>query len=187
MSSFFQNNIEIKLQETILMKWMTDILKKFSKRKEPFTPSLAHSLSLMCEWVKKVGKQGVKCLNEVGWSEWSLGQNVWQRKSFQINIQIFHVYKQNYSFLKYVNYQKLKEMYGYSRKVTNSIPSYLNTSWLTLSQHLTHPLQSFNHSSRGWRRARGSNALCARRLCSSSHWLMDAAAMVTVMKAVELD
>ncbi|XP_050719934.1 uncharacterized protein LOC127000350 isoform X2 [Eriocheir sinensis] len=59
------NNIEVKLQETILMKWMIDILKKFCKRKEPFTPSLAHSLSLMCEWVKKAGKQAVKSLNEV--------------------------------------------------------------------------------------------------------------------------
>lgn len=58
------------------MKWMTDILKKFSKRKEPFTPSLAHSLSLMCEWVKKAGKQAVKGLNEVGQSVLILRQNI---------------------------------------------------------------------------------------------------------------
>lgn len=47
------------------MKWIIDVLKKFSKRKEPFTPSLAHSLSLMCEWIKKAGRQGVKGFHEV--------------------------------------------------------------------------------------------------------------------------
>lgn len=62
---FLQNNIEIKLQEAILRKWVIDILKKFSKRKEPFTPSVALSLSLMCEWIKKGGKQNLKGFNEV--------------------------------------------------------------------------------------------------------------------------
>lgn len=62
---FLQNNIEVKLQEAVLMKWIIDVTKEFSKRKEPFTPSVALSLSLMCEWIKKSGKQSVKSLSEV--------------------------------------------------------------------------------------------------------------------------
>ncbi|XP_063843555.1 general transcription factor 3C polypeptide 4-like isoform X1 [Scylla paramamosain] len=54
------NEVEAKVQEAILMKWIVDVLEKFAQRKEPFLPSIVHSLSLMCDWMKKDGRQGVK-------------------------------------------------------------------------------------------------------------------------------
>lgn len=54
------NEVEVKVQEAILAKWIVDVLKKFSQRKEPFTPSTAHSLSLMCDWMRKDGREDVK-------------------------------------------------------------------------------------------------------------------------------
>ncbi|KAG0710930.1 General transcription factor 3C polypeptide 4 [Chionoecetes opilio] len=58
------NEVEEKVQEAILVKWIADVLKKFCRRKEPFTPSLAHSLSIMCDWMKKDGTQDAKSIVE---------------------------------------------------------------------------------------------------------------------------